>query len=242
MSVATNKKKEPLYPLTDGQEDAVLPSDNIWLSASAGTGKTQVLAARVIRLLLQEDVRPENLLCITFTKAGAAEMAERINRLLASWVQMKGTELGADLMALGADNGPATLLRARQLFARILDAPGGGLQILTIHSLCQSLLGSFPEEAGLIPGFELVEGRERDELYREALHEMIVEAEVQGRDNLIGNLQQMSLDMGEDRAFKFLHRCAAQPDAMAWVPQDQGALVLPDGLPAWPSLAAFRIT
>lgn len=75
-----------LHPLISAQRSAVFPHDNIWLSASAGTGKTQVLTARVIRLLLENDVEPENLLCITFTKAGASEMADRINQLLASWV------------------------------------------------------------------------------------------------------------------------------------------------------------
>ncbi|MFC4291996.1 double-strand break repair helicase AddA [Sphingorhabdus arenilitoris] len=224
MSGSNDKGVKQLFPLTDGQEHAVVPGDNIWLSASAGTGKTQVLTARVIRLLLEDGVRPENLLCVTFTKAGAAEMSERINERLASWVQMPRSDLACDLMAIGADYTPPAVLRARQLFAQVLDAPGGGLQILTIHSLCQSLLASFPDEAGLIPGFEPVEGRERDELYREALYEMIIDAEQHGRDWLIQNLQQMSLDMNEERAFKFLQRCAAQPDAMERVPDDHGAL------------------
>jgi ATP-dependent helicase/nuclease subunit A len=150
-----------LHPLISAQRSAVVPHDNIWLSASAGTGKTQVLTARVIRLLLENDVEPENLLCITFTKAGASEMADRINQLLASWVQLDDNILFHDLEAIGAEAGPEARKKARQLFAKVLDAPGGGLQILTIHSFCQSLLGSFPEEAGLVPGFKPVEGREQ---------------------------------------------------------------------------------
>jgi ATP-dependent helicase/nuclease subunit A len=219
---AENKKLHPLIP---AQALAVEPQGNIWLNASAGTGKTQVLTARVIRLLLTPGVRPENLLCITFTKAGAAEMAERINRLLASWVQKKGSELSTDLRAIGADSGPVSQGNARKLFARVLDALGGGLHILTIHSLCQSLLGSFPDEAGLVPGFKAVEGRERDELFREALSEMIVAAENDGSDWLIKNLQDLSISMGEDGALKFLRRCAAQPDVMATMPEDQGAII-----------------
>ncbi len=221
MSAENNK----LHPLIPAQALAVEPQGNIWLNASAGTGKTQVLTARVIRLLLTPGVRPENLLCITFTKAGAAEMAERINRLLASWVQKKGSELSTDLRAIGADSGPVSQGNARKLFARVLDAPSGGLQILTIHSLCQSLLGSFPDEAGLVPGFKAVEGRERDELFREALSEMIVAAENDGSDWLIKNLQDLSISMGEEGALKFLQRCAAQPDVMAAMPEDQGAIV-----------------
>ncbi len=217
--------KRGLHALSVEQAAAVAPTQNIWLSASAGTGKTQVLTARVIRLLLEDGVKPENLLSITFTKTGAAEMAERINNLLASWVQMKGSDLAQDLIAIGADHSPATQNRARRLFASVLDAPGGGLQILTIHSLCQSLLASFPEEAGLVAGFELVEGREQAELYRQSLAEMITAAEQDGQDWLIAALQQLSLDMGEDRAQKFLQRCAAAPHAMAEIPNDTGARI-----------------
>ncbi|HNW17308.1 MAG TPA: UvrD-helicase domain-containing protein, partial [Sphingorhabdus lacus] len=175
MSEDTSLK--PLYPLIPAQLAAVQPEENIWLSASAGTGKTQVLTARVIRLLLEEGVEPENLLCITFTKAGAAEMAERINQRLASWVQMEDTALFRDMEAIGARSGPEYRQRASELFAKVLDAPGGGLQILTIHSFCQSLLGSFPEEAGLVPGFKPIEGAEQQALLREALASMVIAAE-----------------------------------------------------------------
>ena len=86
--------KPKIFPLKDRQIDAVEPESHIWLSASAGTGKTQVLTARVFRLLLTERVDPEHILCLTFTKAGAAEMAERINRQLAAWVRMDDTGPG----------------------------------------------------------------------------------------------------------------------------------------------------
>lgn len=214
-----------LYPLVIAQLAAVEPGSDIWLGASAGTGKTQVLTARVIRLLLMPGVRPENLLCITFTKAGAAEMADRINRRLASWVQMKDEALASDLRAIGADFGPEARIKARQLFASVLDAPGGGLQIMTIHSFCQSLLGSFPEEAGLVPGFQPIEGREQQLLLREILSETILKAEQRGDERLIAQLQAMSIAMGEAGAISFLHKCAAVPDAMAQIPEGQGALI-----------------
>ena len=79
-----------VYPLMDNQAHAVDPQRTVWLSASAGTGKTQVLSARVLRLLLQDGVEPEQLLCLTFTKAGAAEMATRVNEVLAGWVRKHG--------------------------------------------------------------------------------------------------------------------------------------------------------
>ncbi len=216
---------KPMHRLTSEQLSAAEPQDNIWLGASAGTGKTQVLTARVIRLLLEENVNPENLLCITFTKAGAAEMAERINGLLASWVQLDNDAIFHDLEAIGAESGPVEREKASSLFAKILDAPGGGLQILTIHSLCQSLLASFPEEAGLIPGFALVEDREQEELYRETLSEIILAAEQGERRWLVTNLQEMALTMGEEPALKFLKRCASQPVVMAGVPEDAGAII-----------------
>ncbi len=218
-----------LYALTEPQLNAVEPEDNIWLSASAGTGKTQVLAARVIRLLLEDDVNPENILCITFTKAGATEMAERINERLAAWVQLDNHNIHNDLKAIGYDVGPNARQKASRLFAKVLDAPGGGLQIMTIHSLCQSLLGSFPEEAGLIPGFKPVEGREQDELYGEALSSMILTSEASKDDWIVRSLQSMALAMGEGAAFKFLKRCAAEPDAVARVP-DGGAYAFARGI------------
>ncbi len=219
-----------LKRLIAAQLGAVVPAENIWLSASAGTGKTQVLTARVIRLLLEKAVEPENLLCITFTKAGAAEMAERINQLLASWVQKPDKLLFHDLEAIGADSGPDARTRARQLFAKVLDAPGGGLQIMTIHGFCQSLLASFPEEAGLVPGFKPIEGREQQELQREALSEMILAAEERKDTRLISDLQSLSLAMGEDAARKFLHKCGGAPDVMAGIPDDQGAIVWARGV------------
>lgn len=211
--------------LTLPQKAAVNPGDDVWLSASAGSGKTQVLSARVIRLLLEKQVSPENLLCLTFTKAAAAEMAERINRRLANWVQMKNGDIAADLRAIDADYGQETIARARKLFAKVLDAPGGGLQIMTIHSFCQSLLAAFPEEAGLLPGFEPIEGRAQDEMLVEALGDLVREADVSGQGWIVHNIQQLSLDMGESAAFAFLKKCALRAEALRDLPDDKGAAV-----------------
>src|SRR5689334_13364147 len=112
-----------LPTLKDEQALASDPMAHASLSASAGTGKTQVLTARVLRLLLK-GARPESILCLTFTKAAAAEMANRIGARLAAWVRLKRTELWSDLLALGEPNDPRTRERARQLFARVLDCPG----------------------------------------------------------------------------------------------------------------------
>lgn len=162
-----------VYELKGDQRAAAVPIDNVWLSASAGTGKTQVLSARVLRLLLQPEVEPGQILCLTFTKAGAAEMANRINAVLARWVRLPATDLAKELGHLGADMGPDTQARARSLFASVLDCPGGGLRIDTIHAFSQWLLANFPEEAGLIPGTRAMEDRERVLLAREVLADVL---------------------------------------------------------------------
>ena len=155
---ATMAKARPLQKLLGNQAQASAPDAHVWLSASAGTGKTHVLTARVFRLLLQ-GVRPENILCLTFTKAGAAEMADRIHDRLAAWVQMDDKGLFADLEALGEESGPDARERARRLFAEVLESTGGGLRIQTIHGFCQQLLTAFPLEADLVPGFRPLDQR-----------------------------------------------------------------------------------
>ena len=210
--------KPKIFPLKDRQIDAVEPESHIWLSASAGTGKTQVLTARVFRLLLTERVDPEHILCLTFTKAGAAEMAERINRQLAAWVRMDDTGLASDLAAIGASTGPETRDRARTLFASVLDARGGGLRIMTIHGFCQSLLASFPEEAGIASMFKPIEARDQKILAREALGDLLLEEERAGRPEILTAIQQLSVRMGEEATEQFLMNCAAKADAMEGLP------------------------
>ena len=211
-----------VYPLSDPQAQAVNPSDSVWLSASAGTGKTQVLSARVLRLLLMRDVRPESILCLTFTKAGAAEMATRVNEVLARWVRMDDTELGGDLLNIGADNDPRTRAHARSLFASVLDCPGGGLRIDTIHAFSQWLLSAFPEEAGIEPGTEPMEDRDRDLLAHQVLSDLLVNWQDKGDRKSTEALEMLSLRMGADGAKSWLMRCARAREAWfgpgAWQP------------------------
>src|SRR5689334_15407607 len=143
---------ERFHRLAEIQLKALDPEHSARLSASAGPGKTQVITARVLRVLLAgvgPGAVPGAILCRTFTKAGAAEMAQRIHARLAQWVRLKNEDLARDLLALGEDISPEAVSRARTLFARVLDAPGGGLRIETIHAFAQSLLSAFPIEAGI---------------------------------------------------------------------------------------------
>ena len=217
------EKKPNIDHFTAPQKSAVVPDANVWLSASAGSGKTQVLSGRVIRLLLA-GAKPEEILCLTFTKAAAAEMAERINRKLAKWVMMPDDQLFWELEAIGAPSDPDDRDHARRLFAEILDAPGSGLQIMTIHSFCQSLLASFPEEAGIMPGFEPLDDRTKADLQKEVLAQIAQEADRSGDGYIPDSLRQLSMERGEDGAWSFLQRCAAALPSMRELPEGQGLL------------------
>ncbi len=198
-----------VHPLMDNQRQAVDPAETVWLSASAGTGKTQVLSARVLRLLLQDGVTPSQILCLTFTKAGAAEMATRVNEVLANWVRMPDTALFKDLEAIGAPTGPEIRARARTLFASVLDCPGG-LRIDTIHAFAQWLLAAFPQEAGLSPGTRAMEDRDRALLSREVLSDLLLDAEARGDSELLDALAALSLRMkGTADVESYLLRCAS---------------------------------
>ncbi|AHE53427.1 hypothetical protein NX02_08520 [Sphingomonas sanxanigenens DSM 19645 = NX02] len=208
----------PLSELKDAQKLASDPREHIWLSASAGTGKTHVLSARVLRLLLG-GARPESILCLTFTKAGAAEMAERIHARLAYWVRLSEKELRKELFALGENPRDDVLVaHARTLFASVIDAQGGGLRIQTIHAFAQALLAGFPLEAGLIPGFRPMEGREEAVLQRRVLAELLVEAEAGVLPGFVAAIQALSLRLGEGGAEGFLQQCARAPDALEQLP------------------------
>jgi ATP-dependent helicase/nuclease subunit A len=212
--VAKKRVLAPLPRLMGEQALASQPGRQIRLSASAGTGKTQVLSARVLRLLLS-GVRPETILCLTFTKAGAAEMADRIHERLGGWVTMKGPRLAEDLRNLGEDISPEEQDNARSLFAKVLDARGSGLRILTIHSFCQSLLASFPAEAGLPPGFRPVEGREEDQLGAKALADMVEGFVADGRIGDLDRLQSTAKRLSEGTTRTFLRQCTQHPDVLS---------------------------
>ncbi len=147
------------------QRRAASPESSVWVGASAGSGKTKVLTDRVLRLLLprsehQPGTPPHKILCITFTKAAASEMSLRITRTLGAWAVLGEEELVKALeKLLGRLPQAYEIKAARRLFAEVADAPGG-LQIMTIHSFCQSVLGRFPLEAKLPPHFTVLEERQ----------------------------------------------------------------------------------
>ena len=156
------------------QTQASDPAATTWLSANAGSGKTRVLTDRVARLLLG-GVQPQHILCLTYTKAAATEMQNRLFRRLGEWAMKPDADLQRALAELGDEgrHAPGALARARQLFARAIEAPGG-LRIQTIHSFCATLLRRFPLEAGVSPLFTELDDRAA-RLLRAALVEQIAE-------------------------------------------------------------------
>lgn len=156
---------KPNYaPVTSPEQHAAAdPAACVWVSANAGTGKTRVLIDRVTRLLLN-GADPGRILCVTFTRAAAAEMEARLFRRLGEWATLSDAELQEHLQALQSGGYDADALRrARKLFARALETPGG-LKIRTIHAFCESLLRRFPLEAGVARHFEVLDDRTAFEL------------------------------------------------------------------------------
>ena len=157
---------------TKRQVSAAHPTRSAWVAANAGSGKTRVLTDRVARLLL-EGVEPQNILCLTYTKAAANEMQNRLLQRLGKWSMLKDARLREELDHLGVSGSLANLdlRKARRLFARAIEAPGG-LRILTIHSFCASILRLFPLEARVSPQFREMDDRNARQLRAETLEEI----------------------------------------------------------------------
>jgi ATP-dependent helicase/nuclease subunit A len=181
------------------QNDASNPDISAWVAANAGAGKTHVLAQRVIKLLLR-GVDPAKILCITFTKAAAANMALRIFGTLAKWTSLDDAALDAAIKRIGADAGAATRARARRLFALALETPGG-LKVQTIHAFCTQLLHQFPFEANVAARFAVLdETTERQLLDRLTLDVLLDAAAVP--DGAAGRALATAIAVAADQTFQ----------------------------------------
>jgi ATP-dependent helicase/nuclease subunit A len=146
----------PPFNTVASQAKASDPALSIWVEANAGAGKTFVLTNRVLRLLL-DGVKPQSILCLTYTKAAAAEMRKRVGARLAGWAVADEAALRMALRELtGGEPTKRQVEDARTLFARALETPGG-LRILTIHAFCEAVLHRFPIEAGVPFDFAVIE-------------------------------------------------------------------------------------
>ncbi len=157
----------------DASMTASDPDVSAWVAANAGAGKTYTLANRVARLLLA-GAKPERILCLTFTKAAAAEMQERLFRQLGEWAMLPDEDLRTRIAGIGGD-GHGDLKKARRLFAGALETPGG-LKILTLHAFCQVVLSRFPIEAKIPPAFEVLDDQSAREMIGEARQHVLERA------------------------------------------------------------------
>ncbi len=192
------------------------PASSAFVSANAGSGKTHVLVQRVIRLLLS-GVPPEKILCITFTKAAAANMAERVFSTLGHWITLDDDALDAAIRAAGLTRPDARLrMRARELFACALETPGG-LKVQTIHALCTRLLQQFPFEANVPARFQVLDDRDQNEMMERANLAVLLEA-ARDPESSAGRALNIAMASAADVTFKDVVReaCLSRDHFMAW--------------------------
>jgi ATP-dependent helicase/nuclease subunit A len=188
-----------LQSADDNQRRAADPGASVFVTANAGSGKTKVLVDRIARLLL-EGSKPSAFLCITYTKAAAAEMQRRLFERLGGWCIAEDAKLASDLTDLGAN--AANLGAARALFAQALETPGG-LKIQTIHAFCERLLARFPLEAGVAPGFDVADEARAAALLGQARAEAALAA-----DAPIAAFERFAARLGGDALDSLLDRLA----------------------------------
>jgi ATP-dependent helicase/nuclease subunit A len=181
------------------QIDASDPAASAWVAANAGSGKTHVLAQRVIRLML-DGAAPAKILCLTFTKAAAANMANRIFGTLAKWIALDDDALDQAIEDLeGKAPDRRRRERARRLFAQALDTPGG-LKVQTIHAFCTRLLHQFPFEADVAARFTVLEERAENDLLARLRLSVLLDAAA-APESPLGRALSTAITVATDRTF-----------------------------------------
>jgi len=199
------------------------PAASTFVSANAGSGKTHVLVQRVIRLMLS-GVPPEKILCITFTKAAAANMAERVFTTLGHWVTLDDDTLTDAIREAGIANPtPSQRKAARKLFASALETPGG-LKVQTIHALCTRLLQQFPFEANVPARFAVLDDRDQNEMMERANLAVLLEAS-RDPDSVMGRALSTAMASAADVTFKEVVReaCLSRDQFLSWTKAAGGA-------------------
>ena len=200
----------PLEWATRAQRMAADPSGTRLAAANAGSGKTRVLVDRVSRILLG-GTEPEDILCLTYTKAAASEMQERLFATLGNWSVLKDEKLQAALTELFGQvpetlTPPVLLPKARELFAKALETPEG-LKVQTIHAFCERILSRFPIEAGILPGFEPLDDVEMADLRVEVETQILREAMDAPDGDIANALECLTLERADaslDELFKWM--------------------------------------
>jgi ATP-dependent helicase/nuclease subunit A len=205
------------------------PATSAWVTANAGAGKTYVLAQRVINLLL-DGVAPEKILCITFTKAAAANMAKRVFDTLAKWTTLDDAGLDAAILeCAGAKPSAVKRAVARRLFARALETPGG-LKVQTIHAFCTLMLHQFPFEANVAARFEVLDDAEQNHLLEQTTLGVLLEGAEQA-DSELGRALAAAMTAAADVTFREVVREAIgrRDGILRWLTDAGG---LPEALAA----------
>jgi ATP-dependent helicase/nuclease subunit A len=205
----------------DRQTAVSNPDVSAWVAANAGSGKTHVLAQRVINLLLK-GVEPEKILCITFTKAAAANMAKRVFDTLGKWTKLDDHALDKAISGSGIATNAATRTLARRLFARTLETPGG-LKVQTIHAFCTQLLHQFPFEANVAARFAVLDDAERTQLLEKLTLDVLLQG-AEGPDSPIGRALAVAMTAGADQTFREVVRSAIAKGDMIrqWIDRSGG--------------------
>ncbi len=199
------------------QREASDPAISAWVSANAGSGKTHVLAQRVIRLLL-DGVEPARILCITFTRAAAGNMANRVFDELRKWTALDDIELAKAMKNAGAGNtGGKMRARARKLFALALETPGG-LKVQTIHAFCTHILHLFPFEANVAARFSVLDEAQEAQLLEKMTNEVLLDA-AGNQESDTGRALQYAIGAVADLTFRdLIGKTIAERDAVeAWL-------------------------
>lgn len=211
-----------LEAVTAEQHTASDPAVSAWVSANAGSGKTHVLAQRVIRLLL-EGTNPAKILCLTFTKAAAANMANRIFDTLRQWVEFDDARLNKAMAETGAKRIDAKKrAQARRLFASALETPGG-LKVQTIHGFCTRLLQQFPFEANVAARFGVIEEAEQQQLLEDIRRDVLLEA-AREPDGRLGRALATVIALASDMQFQIalLEAIGERSVITTWIEQAGG--------------------
>lgn len=203
---------------SDLQRQAAHPESCVWVAASAGTGKTKVLTDRVLNLLLA-GTAPHRILCLTFTRAAAGEMQNRLSQKLSEWATLGAEDLCLQLTELlGRAPSPEQINRAQRLFPLVLDSPGG-MKILTIHAFCQAILKRFPLEARLSPHFTVIDENET-ELLLGQIHSNLLRTE----GTIRTHLYQLT-DVLDDLSFQDLFfQLVNERHRLSWILNDNHGL------------------
>lgn len=206
----TLKQQSDISP----QQFAIHPQRSVWVNASAGSGKTKTLTDRVLALLLS-GAKPSSILCLTFTKAAASEMLDRVMAKLKEWsVQSDKKKLSEELDYYVEVVEEETYQRAKSLFHLILEARQEKLSIDTIHSFCQRLLKNFPFEAGVSPTFTILGEQEAQGILQQTLSE-ILQSGIYQDPELAEQIEFFSKYLHDQQFYEFLQRLVSEYPKLA---------------------------